>query len=90
MRQGFANWNKRDFFKFINMCELFGRDNFEMFGELLAVGKTIEEIKTYSLVFWQNYQKIDKYEKYIERIEKGEQEIAKRRSIDKAIDDKFK
>ena len=34
--------------------------------------------------------KIDKYEKYLERIEKGEQEIAKRKSIDKAIDDKFK
>ena len=71
------------------MCELFGKDNFEMFSELLAVGKTLDEIKKYSEVFWQNYTKIDKYEKYLERIEKGGLEIAKRKSIDKAIDDKF-
>lgn len=60
-----------------------------MFSELLAGGKSLEEIKLYSEVFWRNYKKIDKYEKYIERIEKGEQEIKKRQSIDKAIEDKF-
>ena len=71
------------------MCEIFGRENHELFSELLAGGKTLEEIKLYSEAFWVNYKKIDKYEKYIERIEKGEQEIKKRQSIDKAIEDKF-
>ena len=54
------------------MCELYGRENLEMYNELLLVGKTPDEISQYSKVFWQNYKRIDKYEKYIERIEKGE------------------
>lgn len=33
--------------------------------------------------------KIENYKKYLERIEKGENEIEKRKSIDKAIEDKF-
>jgi hypothetical protein len=33
------------------MCELYGRDNFEMFSELLVGGKTLEEIKVYSEAF---------------------------------------
>lgn len=71
------------------MCEIYGRDNFEMFTDLLGTGKSVEEIKEYSEVFWKNYKKIYKYEKYIDRIEKGEAEIYKRNSIDKAIEDKF-
>ena len=78
LSEGFSSWNKRDFYKFISMCEIFGRENHELFSELLAGGKTLEEIKLYSEAFWVNYKKIDKYEKYIERIEKGELEIKKR------------
>jgi SWI/SNF-related matrix-associated actin-dependent regulator of chromatin subfamily A member 5 len=89
LKEGFSSWNKRDFFKFINMCELYGRDNYEHFSELIMSSKTIEEIKDYSECFWKSYTKIDNYKKYIERIEKGEKEIAHRLSIDKAIDDKF-
>jgi SWI/SNF-related matrix-associated actin-dependent regulator of chromatin subfamily A member 5 len=89
LTEGFSQWNKRDFYKFINMCELFGRKNMELFSELLVGGKTLDEIKLYSEAFWANYKKIDKFEKYIERIEKGEQEIQKRQRIDQAIEDKF-
>jgi len=89
LKKGFANWNKRDFFKFINMCELYGRESLDHFTDLIVIGKTIDEIKQYSAAFWKNYTKIENYKKYIERIEKGEAEIAKRNSIDKAIEDKF-
>lgn len=44
LKEGFASWNKRDFFKFINMCEIYGRSNFEMYNELLSVGKSLDEI----------------------------------------------
>jgi hypothetical protein len=40
LREGFANWNKRDFFKFIQMCETYGRENIDLFSELLVIGKT--------------------------------------------------
>jgi SWI/SNF-related matrix-associated actin-dependent regulator of chromatin subfamily A member 5 len=71
------------------MCELYGKDNFDLFSELLLGGKTIEEIEVYSEAFWKNHTQIDNYKKYLDRIEKGAQEIAKRLAIDKAIDDKF-
>jgi len=64
------------------MCELYGRDNFELFQELFVIGKTLEEIKQYSAAFWKNYTKVENYKKYIDRIEKGEQEIARRNSVD--------
>lgn len=54
------------------MCELFGRDQCEHYGELLALGKTFEQIKEYSEAFWANYTRIKNYQKYIERIERGE------------------
>lgn len=85
LKEGFTAWNKRDFFLFIRMCELFGRTNFDLYTDLILAGKSFEEIKTYAKAFWTNYQKIDNYKKYIERIEKGEAEINKRNSIDKAI-----
>ena len=45
MKEGFSQWNKRDFYKFINMCEMYGRNSFELFTELHAVGKSTEEIE---------------------------------------------
>ena len=71
------------------MCELYGRDNIDMFSELILTGKTVEDITQYSGTFWKNYTKIENYKKYLERIEKGEAAIAHRNSIDKAIEDKF-
>ena len=71
LKKGFPNWNKRDFFKFINMCELYGKDNYELFSELLLGGKTVEEIEEYANAFWKNYTQIDNYKKYLDRIEKG-------------------
>ena len=46
-------------------------------------------MEAYSKVFWKNYKKIDNYRKYIERIERGEAEIAVKLSIERAIEDKF-
>jgi len=86
--EGFPGWNKRDFFNFIKMCELYGRNNFDLYSELHY--KTVDKIKKYSDAFWQNFTKIEHYKKYIDRIEKGEAEIDKRRRIDQAIDDKFR
>jgi SWI/SNF-related matrix-associated actin-dependent regulator of chromatin subfamily A member 5 len=71
------------------MCELLGRNNCDQYTELYALGKTKEQIKEYSDAFWANYTKIKNYQKYIERIERGEQELNKRNSIDQAIEDKF-
>ena len=44
LKEGFPNWNKRDFFKFIQMCETYGRESIDLFNELIVIGKTTEEI----------------------------------------------
>jgi len=49
---GFSTWNKRDFYKFINMSELYGRESYDLFADLLLGGKTIEDIQEYAKVFW--------------------------------------
>lgn len=48
--EGFSSWNRKDFFNFIKMCELYGRNNFELYNELHYKG--IDEIKKYSDAFW--------------------------------------
>jgi len=60
-----------------------------MFADLTFNGKTVDEIQKYSAVFWAKYEQVKNHQKYLERIERGEEEIAKRQSIDKAIADKF-
>ena len=44
----------------------------ELFSELFALGKSLEEIQEYSEVFWKNYKQIENYQKHIDRVEKGE------------------
>lgn len=52
--------------------------------------KTMEEIKDYSKAFWQKWEShIENGHKYVERIERGEAEIEKYKSIEQAIEDKF-
>jgi hypothetical protein len=38
------------------MCELYGRTSFESFTDLLLGGKSLEQIKEYSEVFWQKFK----------------------------------
>jgi len=58
LKEGFGSWNKRDFFKFIQMAEYYGRDDFERYGELIQFGKTIDEIKAYAKVYWERYKEV--------------------------------
>ena len=51
--------------------------------------KQPEEILDYAEAFWQNFNKIENGHKYIERIEKGELEIERRRLVDLSIKLKF-
>jgi SWI/SNF-related matrix-associated actin-dependent regulator of chromatin subfamily A member 5 len=51
--------------------------------------KTVDEIYAYADVFWQKHQKIENGHKYIERIEKGEADIEKKRIVDLSIKLKF-
>lgn len=60
------------------MCEIFGRERIDLYTELVNFDKSMDEIKRYSERFWKDYKIIKNHKKYIERIEKGENEIKKR------------
>jgi SWI/SNF-related matrix-associated actin-dependent regulator of chromatin subfamily A member 5 len=68
------------------MCETFGRDNYAKIAEGLA-SKSVEDVREYSQAFWKNWEEaIDNGHKFVERIEKGEAEIEKKKSIEEAIE----
>jgi len=80
---GFKDWQKRDFSQFKNACERYGRDAFSDIAR--DVGKTPEEIKEYSKVFWSNYKQLANHENIISQIQKGESKIQKRKECMDAV-----
>jgi len=62
--------------------------DFTTYLEALAY-KTVEEILDYAEAFWQQHSRIENGQKYIERIEKGESDIERRRLVDLVIKMKF-
>lgn len=73
---------------FIRLCETYGRND----NQSISAGflnKSPEEIKKYSDVFWKKWALIESGQKYVDRIEKGELEIEKYRSIQEAIQIKY-
>ena len=73
LREGWSDWNKNDFYKFIKMAEKYGRcpSSFALYQEALP-HKTPEQIEAYSKAFFQNCALIENHTKYLERISKGE------------------
>ncbi|OLL24079.1 ISWI chromatin-remodeling complex ATPase ISW2 [Neolecta irregularis DAH-3] len=74
--QGFSNWNRRDFQHFIAANVKHGRADLEMIAAECE-GKTYEEIRQYSTVFWKKYKEIDGWERHITQIEAGEEKMRK-------------
>jgi hypothetical protein len=62
--------------------------DFTSYLEALAY-KSVDEIFEYTEAFWQHHSRIENGQKYIERIEKGEIEIERKRIVDLAIKTKF-
>lgn len=82
--EAFGDWSRRDFTNFIQYCSKYGREKIE---EMSKVDKkSAEEISRYSKAFWENYTKIEGYEKYIQQIESGENKIRTNISRTKCLD----
>ncbi|CCC71430.1 hypothetical protein NCAS_0H01200 [Naumovozyma castellii] len=75
-KEGFTNWNKIEFRKFINACGKYGRNSIQAIALDLAP-KTVEEVREYAKAFWANIEKIEDYEKYLKIIETEEEKIRK-------------
>ncbi|SCU91552.1 LAME_0E12948g1_1 [Lachancea meyersii CBS 8951] len=69
--EAFMNWNRKEFFVFINSCARFGRDDYGSIAETLD-NKSVEDVKAYAKVFWARYSELPGHEKYLNSIEAGE------------------
>ncbi|EEA24038.1 SNF2 family helicase/ATPase, putative [Talaromyces marneffei ATCC 18224] len=73
---GFSHWNRRDFQQFVNGSAKFGRTDYEGIATEVD-SKTPQEVKEYAKVFWDRYDEINDYPKYIRVIEQGEEKLRK-------------
>ncbi|KAF9108910.1 hypothetical protein BGX27_008183 [Mortierella sp. AM989] len=80
MQTGFENWSKRDFISYYKACEKFGRGNMSEIANEIE-GKTLQDVKAYSKVFWKRYSEIADHERIIAAIEKGESKIQRQSDI---------
>ncbi|KAI8393737.1 SNF2 family N-terminal domain-containing protein [Radiomyces spectabilis] len=99
--KGFSNWSKKDFYSFINACAKYGSFldslihcvSYVSRQNLAAIvteieGKTLDEVKKYSKVFWSRYKEIADYDRQISKIEKGENELEKQAEIQEQLTEK--
>lgn len=73
-KQGFGDWNRRDFGQFINLSGKFGRNSIDQISEAFG-SKTKEQIQQYAKAFWARYTEIEGYDKYINQIETMEEKV---------------
>ncbi|KAJ3324279.1 hypothetical protein HDV06_000318 [Boothiomyces sp. JEL0866] len=86
--QGFENWNKRDFSNFLKAQEKHGRYNIEAITEEVE-GKTLEEVKQYSEVFWKRFTELSDHEKILQNIERAETRLQRITETNNAIAQKI-
>ncbi|CAD7702794.1 unnamed protein product [Ostreobium quekettii] len=84
LESGFTNWNRRDFNAFVRSCEKYGRNDIENVAKEIE-GKTLEEVKEYSEVFWRRVKELNEWERIVKNIERGEQKIRRQADIMKAL-----
>ncbi|XP_046673993.1 chromatin-remodeling complex ATPase chain Iswi isoform X4 [Homalodisca vitripennis] len=91
LTQGFTNWTKRDFNQFIKANEKYGRDDIDNISKDVedVTGKTPDEVRQYSRVFWDRCHELQDIDRIMAQIERGEAKIQRRASIKKALDAKM-
>ena len=92
LAEGFKEWSKKDFRSYISALERYGRSE-EAEGMVLAevaevTEKPLEDVKKYHEVFMERYKEIDGYQRYLDRIEKGEEKLSKRQRIEAEVAEK--
>lgn len=89
LEQGFSDWTKREFNNFITGCENFGRENLKQIAEEVE-SKSLIDVKEYAIVFWQRVDTLPNGKELVEKIEQGEQNIARLSHINNVLEGKRK
>ncbi|KAK8801168.1 hypothetical protein WA158_001938 [Blastocystis sp. Blastoise] len=91
LNEGFPNWSRVDFRHFLQALESYGRYNTSKIIEDISstCGKTATEVRDYFQAFWKHYQYINGWKRILEKIEKGEQRIARKMAVEQCISQKL-
>lgn len=86
LAQGFASWTRREFHTFLKAVERHGRGNLEKIADDIGGSKSLEEVAAYSRAFWEKGPaRIESWSKIQKLILEGEQRIARREEMERAI-----
>eukprot|EP00884_Botryococcus_braunii_P010359 jgi/Botrbrau1/19324/Bobra.0073s0055.1 len=88
LASGFSNWNRRDFNAFVRACEKYGRSAVPEITREID-GKSEDDVRAYSKIFWKRYKELNDWERIIKNIERGEQRIQRQEDIMNAISAKL-
>jgi SWI/SNF-related matrix-associated actin-dependent regulator of chromatin subfamily A member 5 len=83
--QGFSDWQRSEYIKFIKACEKHGREQLQQITDEVGT-KTLDEVKIYSAAFWsRGAGAIPDFEKILKRVEEGERKITEKAKMAEAL-----
>lgn len=82
--EGFPNWSKTDFRKFITASGKYGRNSIQALTLDLAP-KTVDEVREYAKAFWAHVERVEDYEKHLKYIETEEEKIKRVKQQQEAL-----
>ncbi|KAK2196858.1 bifunctional Helicase [Babesia duncani] len=86
LADGFGHWSKRDFNAFVRANTAYSR--YDLVSISKAMNKPLEEIQRYSEIFWTKYTTLSNWQKYIKKIEAGEEALLKRNELHQLVVEK--
>lgn len=87
IQEGFSNWNKKEYQRFIRGMEKYGKNDIKKISKYLE--RDEEDVKKYHKIFWERIEEIPDFHKIKIQIEKGEQKIQKQKELKIILDKIF-
>lgn len=84
LHEGFDDWNRKDFQAFCRACEKYGRKDLNAIA-FEVEGKTLEQVKAYSKVFWKRFNELTDADKLLSTIERGEAKITRAEGVNNLL-----
>lgn len=86
LAEGFSNWTRREYNSFLRGVERHGRHNLDEVAIDIGDSKALEEVHEYSDAFWKlGETHLESWQRVVKQIEDGEQRIARRQEMERAL-----
>lgn len=86
LSEGWADWTRREYQSFLRGIERHGRNNLDKVAFEVGEGKSIDEVERYAAAFWElGPKRIESWARIEKAIQDGEQRIARREEMERAI-----